>query len=276
MARQLRPYLPGAVFHITARTHSGQAWFDPATRDFICKCLSTVQRRLDTMVLAFVVMPNHLHIVARQGDEPLGRFMHPLLTRIAMTVRKKHDLVGHVFGRRYWSHPCITEDYLATCIAYVHHNPVKAELCAAARDYKWSSADCYAGGHPPFDVIVEPVVTSMATSTTPPPAFFTHQSPTRPLLSMEHIVTAVIREFDLDIDVDVLRRMRGRIAASVRRVCIRRAVDAGYRNCQIARYLCIGESTVSHVAVQVRGRIVVDEECLDQPKMKVGKQTPKK
>ncbi len=253
MARQLRPYFPGAVFHLTARTHSGQPWFDAATRDFICDCLATVQRRLDVNLFAFAIMPNHLHLVAQQGDQPLGRFMHPLLTRIAMMVRKKHDLIGHVFGGRYWSHPCVTDEYLARCILYVHHNPVAAELCSSPPEYKWSSAGCYQGGAPPCDVVVEPaplVVAALYSQVIPPFACHVVARPTR---SMEHIVLSAMRGFDVDIDIDVLRIMRGKFAAAIRRVCIRHAVEAGYRNCQIARYLCISESVVSTIAVQIRG-----------------------
>jgi putative transposase len=252
MARQLRPYFPGGIFHITARTHGGQPWFDAATRTFICECLAVVQRRCDVKVFAFTIMLNHIHLVVQQGDEPLSRLMQPFLTRVAMSVRRKYELVGHVFGRRYWSHPCLTDDYLQACIAYVHHNPVKAELCGAASEYEWSSASCYLGGSPPAGIAVEPAPLSFATPYAQAIAPYKHQHDARPARSMEHVVLHAIKKSDCEIDVDLLRRMGGRAAAAIRRECIRHAVEAGYRNCQIARYLCVSDSTVSKIAVEVR------------------------
>lgn len=254
MARQLRPYLPGVPFHVTARTQGGQSWFDEAMRGFICECIATVQKRSDAALLAFVVMPNHIHLVLHQGSQPLGRYMQPLLTRIAMAVRKKYDLVGHVFGRRYWSHACVTRDYLETCLSYVHYNPVKSQACALPAEYEWSSAACYVNGAtPPFGIAVQPALHAHATS-----VFDVLASPNqccellRPRLSMEQVVTHALRELDFDVDIDLLRCMRGRVASAIRRVCIRRAIEAGYRNSQISRFLCISDSTVSKIAVGVR------------------------
>lgn len=254
MARQLRPYFPGAGFHITARTQGGAPWFDPPMRDFICEALAAVQRRCDVKLFAFVIMPNHLHLVVQQGDYPLDRFMQPLLTRVAMRVQLKYELLGHVFGRRYWCHPCLTTDYLQTCIAYVHRNPVRAALCAIAEEYKWSSAGFYAGGENPAAVVVEPPTPVAEHPYTTALRAARHDlvdfQPTR---KIEHIVAQTIRRFAADIDVDLLRALRGTVAARIRRECIREAVRAGYRNVQIAKFLCVSESIVSREATAIRG-----------------------
>ena len=276
MARQYRPYFPGAIYHVTARTHGGQLWFDEATREFICDCLATVQRRLDATLLAFVIMPNHLHLALQQGDHPIGRFMQPLLTRIAISIGKKYDLIGHVFGSRYWSAPCVSAEYVAACIRYVHNNPVRAQLCATASEYRWSSAACYDGNRAPGNVIVNLLPVIDATSSWQHPISANSRVVTTPLRSIERIVSSVISECDLEIDVDDLRLMRGRIPAAIRRVCISRAVEAGYRNCQIARFLRIGPSTVSAIASQVRGNARLAAAYVNEPKTTDGPQTPKK
>lgn len=279
MPRQLRPYLPGGFFHVTARTQGGHGWFDPPTRDFICDAIATVQRRTDLTLVAFVVMPNHIHLVVRQGDHHLSRFMQPLLTRVAMSVRKKYELVGHVFGQRYWTHPCLSLDYLQTCVEYVHRNPVKAELCAAACDYRWSSASAYSGGRPPADLAIEPMIFATPTSTEASLARFDLRASPTPLRSIDHVIQSALREFDCDVDLDLLRIMRGRIPALVRNRCVQRAVEAGYRNHQIARFLCVSDALVSRVAVAVRGKEalrILQQECEDGSKINGEKQTPQK
>lgn len=90
-------------------------------------------------LLAFAVMPNHLHIVAVQGARPLAALMHPLLRRLALLVHARHGTEGHVFQRRYHSVPCTDPDYLRNAIAYVHLNPVRAGLCAEPDQYSWTT-----------------------------------------------------------------------------------------------------------------------------------------
>lgn len=252
MPRPLRPYFPGATFHLTARTRGGERWFDDATKSFVCECLATVQRRCDARIIAFAVMPNHIHLVLEQGTLPLNHFMQPLLTRIAISVRNKYRLDGHIFGRRYWAHPCLTHEYLRTCVSYVHHNPVRAELCADPAAYAWSSAACYGGGSAPCGVVVEPPVQLLATSPSSLTGAPTY-SHVRPAPTIDRIVAQTLKEFAERLDIEMLRALRGRTASRIRRVCIRRAVQAGYRNYQIARYMCVSESLVSLIAVEVRG-----------------------
>ena len=279
MPRQLRPYLPAGFFHVTARTHGGHAWFDPPIRDFICDSIAGVQRRSDLKLVAFVVMPNHIHLVVQQGDRHLSWFMQPLLTRIAMAVRKKYELVGHVFGQRYWSHPCLSLDYLQTCVEYVHRNPVKAELCTGACDYPWSSAGVYNGGRPPAGLAIEPLTFAQPTSTETSRASSNLRASPTPPRNIDHVIQSALREFDCEIDLDQLRIMRGRVAAMIRNRCMQRAVEAGYRNHQIARFLCVSDAVVSRVAVAVRGNMavrVLQPECENGSKIEDEKQTPKK
>lgn len=90
-------------------------------------------------LLAYAVMPNHLHLVFVQGFLPLATLMQPLLRRIALRVQKKTSGIGHVFGGPYWSVPCSDPDYLRNAIAYVHLNPVRASMCRHPDEYAWTS-----------------------------------------------------------------------------------------------------------------------------------------
>src|SRR5688572_25540692 len=123
MGRRKRPYLPGMVFHLTARTQGREKWFDAPTMDCICEAMATVQQHTDAKLRAFVIMSNHLHLMLQQGRDPLAAFMQPLLTRVALTVRRRYDVEGHVFGRTYWDCACQDAEYLLTLVNYIHANP---------------------------------------------------------------------------------------------------------------------------------------------------------
>lgn len=96
-------------------------------------------------LLAYVVMPNHFHIVLRQGDGPLGWVMQRIMQRIVARVRRTHGGEGHVFGRPYWAATCQNPGYMRRAIVYTHMNPCKAELCNTADEYRWSSHRYYTG-----------------------------------------------------------------------------------------------------------------------------------
>jgi putative transposase len=277
MARRLRPYSPGGFFHVTARTQGRAEWFDETLRDHICDAIATVQQRCDLRIVAFVVMPNHLHLVVQQGDHPLVRFMHPLLCSIAARVKTKYQVEGHVFERRYWSYPCSIADYLTSCIEYVHRNPVAAMLCEHSRDYKWSSYAAYHAGTLNHSVAVEPLADFRIPGAIPtallPVSCSCVCKPTRDL---GDVVDHVLRSFDPPIDLRILRNVRGVLAAKVRAECIKAGALAGYRNAQIARYLNVSDSVVSQVVVKLRQAEMIHAAFRDEPKSEAEKRVRKK
>jgi REP element-mobilizing transposase RayT len=143
MSRQRRLYLPNAGFHITARTQNGAQYFTPAIRTNIADDIADAVPSFGHTLLACVVMPNHFHIVLKQGHSPLGWLMQRIMQRAVVHVRRVHEGEGHVFGRPYWSCVCTNPAYLRRAIVYTHMNPVKAGLCEAAADYAWSTHQAY-------------------------------------------------------------------------------------------------------------------------------------
>lgn len=142
MGRTLRPHLPGAPFHLTARIQGREpllAGVEEAVHLAMLRCAGPADVRL----LAYAVMPNHLHMVAVQGQHPLSWFMHPLLRRVALMVRRVHGGSGHVFERRFFSAACLDADYLRNALAYVHLNPMRAGLCGEPGDSRCTSHNHY-------------------------------------------------------------------------------------------------------------------------------------
>ncbi|HEX6939071.1 MAG TPA: transposase [Longimicrobiales bacterium] len=139
MGRRLRPHLSGGTFHLTARVQGREALFTAELRTELVAILREVVAFSDVELFAYVVMPNHLHVVLRQGRSPLSRFMQPLLRRVALRVHRRHAREGHVFERRFRSHPCSTPEHLRNAVVYTHLNPVRAGLCTEPGEYAWSS-----------------------------------------------------------------------------------------------------------------------------------------
>jgi REP element-mobilizing transposase RayT len=252
MPRRRRPYLPGAIFHLTARTRGREHWFDPPVRDLIRDAMRIVQQHTDAKLRAYVIMSNHVHVLLQQGRAPLAAFMQPLLCRVALAVRKKYSVDERVFGRPYWDEPIADELHLRTIVGYIHSNPLRAGLCADLGEWPWSSHECYlhpAGTHAP---VVEPLfVATSLSSAIGALAFAPPDDAGR--LDLRDILTFGLHELtNGELTLFELRLSRSREAARLRRALIRRAAYSGYRGSSIADALGVSESLVSRVARAAR------------------------
>jgi REP element-mobilizing transposase RayT len=162
MGRTTRLHHPGSAFHIVSRTQGHEPWITDDVKDVVAEILLTGVASAGARPVAFAVMDTHFHLILFQGTHALGWTMQSILRRIALLLQRRHNLEGHVFERRYRAKLCSDREYLPNAILYVHRNPVKAEVCRRASDYRWSSARAYEGlcatallavdaGHAAFD-----------------------------------------------------------------------------------------------------------------------------
>lgn len=163
MARRRRPHLPGVTYHLTARTQGREALFTPELRTAFVALLRKQVAFSDLEVFAYAVMPNHLHLVVRQGRAPLWHFMQPLLCRTALLLQRAHGREGHIFERRYRDHPCGDPEYIRNAIVYTHLNPVRAGICEEPGEYPWSSHGAWLGDSAAADGCPHPVALELAT-----------------------------------------------------------------------------------------------------------------
>src|SRR5688572_33203958 len=108
MPRTTRIHAPGCIVHITARTQGHRPWFTETIRERVAREIIDAARVAGMRLLAFAVMPNHFHIIVRQGPALLSYMMHRVMHRSALMLKQTHRLQGHVFERRYRSGVCAT------------------------------------------------------------------------------------------------------------------------------------------------------------------------
>lgn len=91
-------------------------------------------------LLAYCLMPNHIHLLVYQEDErAIVEFMRSLLTSYSMYFNRKYKRVGPVFQSRYRASHISQQDYLEHISRYIHLNPRQWE------DYPYSSIKYYLG-----------------------------------------------------------------------------------------------------------------------------------
>ena len=145
MPRAPRVWFPGAWYHVIARGNNKEAVFF-ATRDYLVylTMLKGGLARYESSLHAYVLMPNHVHLLIETGQRhPLPQLMQWLHTTYTCYVNRKHKRVGHLFQGRYRSLLVDRDPYLLELSRYIHLNPVRAHMVDDPSAYRWSSYHAY-------------------------------------------------------------------------------------------------------------------------------------
>lgn len=146
MARKPRIHFPGVLHHVIARGNRGEPTFrDDNDYKSYLRFLTEYKNLLGFTLYAFVLMPNHVHLLIQSGQASLSKLMHRLHTRYTRRFHFRHETSGHLFQGRYKAIVCDKERYFLELSAYIHLNPVRAGLVSAPDDYPWSSYSRYLG-----------------------------------------------------------------------------------------------------------------------------------
>lgn len=123
-----------------ARGIEGRAIFDGEDdyRRFKSNLLRVVEETHASLV-AYCLMPNHVHLDIKVDAIPLGEIMHQILAPHAITFNKIHGRLGHLLQGRYKANLVVDDDYYRRLIPYIENNPVRAGLVRRPEDWPWSS-----------------------------------------------------------------------------------------------------------------------------------------
>ena len=149
MARKLRVEYAGAIYHVMNRGDRRERIFmDDADRQRFVDTLGEACAKTGWQVHAYVLMPNHFHVVVETPQPNLVAGMKWLLGTYTSRFNRRHKFFGHLFCGRYKS--LIVDGsgsgYLKSVGDYVHLNPARAKLVVAdapLKSFAWSSWPAY-------------------------------------------------------------------------------------------------------------------------------------
>ncbi len=158
MARLPRLTAPGLAHHLIQRGNNRQSIFvDEFDRALYLRELADLAQAYRLAIHAYVLMPNHVHLLATPPErETLGRVMQALGRRYVRRFNDRHHRTGTLWEGRYRSTVVETDRYLLACMRYIDMNPVRAGLAAEPGLFRWSSHAHYVGLRP------DPLVTEHA------------------------------------------------------------------------------------------------------------------
>jgi REP element-mobilizing transposase RayT len=100
---------------------------DKDREDFIER-LAKLLPETKTACYAWVLIPNHAHLLFRTGLVPLATLMRRVLTGYAVSFNRRHKRHGQLFQNRYKSIVCQEDVYLKELVRYIHLNPVRSGI----------------------------------------------------------------------------------------------------------------------------------------------------
>lgn len=136
------------------------------SREWCIDALESTRRELDVAIVAYVIMPEHLHLLVwpRRRDYEVRRILAAIKSPVSrqakahlvateqrawldrLTARHGDRTVfrfwqpGGGFDKNLWS-----DRPIENVIAYIHANPVRRGLVDRPTDWFWSSAAAHAG-----------------------------------------------------------------------------------------------------------------------------------
>ena len=146
MARLARAIFPGHLHHVTQRGKDrAQTFFEDADYALYRDLLAEHCVAAEVDIWAWVLMPNHVHLVLVPSDaDGIRRALAVVHRRYAGYIHAKLKRTGHFWQGRFG---CVAMDeaHLATALRYVALNPVRAGLVGKATDWPWSSVHAQLG-----------------------------------------------------------------------------------------------------------------------------------
>lgn len=128
-------------YHITARTNNRERFHCPLERVWRVLTHHAFEITLlyDVQIHAFLLMPNHFHLLMTTPRADLGQVMQRLMQSATATLNTVSGRSGRVFGARYYGSLVGSNVYFAHALKYLYRNPVRAEICAVVQDYEFST-----------------------------------------------------------------------------------------------------------------------------------------
>jgi putative transposase len=140
----------GICYHVLNRGNARRDVFHkPGDYAAFRKVMAELDDEIPLRVLAWCLMPNHIHLVLwPYHDGDLSRWMHWLLNTHVPRYHQHYHSSGHVWQGRFKAFPIEQDEHLLTVLRYVERNPLRAGLVRRAELWPWSSlyAACSAEG----------------------------------------------------------------------------------------------------------------------------------
>jgi REP element-mobilizing transposase RayT len=132
---------PGRIYHLRASTVRNQPWLArPDCAETLIECLLEWRSELDFKLFAFVVMPEHVHMLCMPTETAgLRSIVMNVKRDSAWQINRLLRRSGRFWRGEFFDHWMRTKAQAARTVEYIHENPVRRGLVKRPEDYPYSS-----------------------------------------------------------------------------------------------------------------------------------------
>ncbi|NWJ47052.1 MAG: transposase [Chloroflexi bacterium] len=107
--------------------------------EIIFKSLAWLQEKQLIILIAYCLMPDHLHLLFQLGEKDnLASVMKRFGSFTGLEVARKTGK-GNLWVEGYYDHVLRTEDEISSITTYIENNPLRAGLVENVEDWLWLS-----------------------------------------------------------------------------------------------------------------------------------------
>ncbi len=159
-----RFYGGGDLHFITASCYRRQPLLGAARhRDLFVQVLELVRQRYRFVIVAYVVMPEHFHLLITEPEKANPSVVIQALklgvARRILSARKRREkqqaaqddpwlnpVPKHIWQARFYDYNVWSGPKQVEKVRYIHRNPVRRGLAESPEQWRWSSFRAYASG----------------------------------------------------------------------------------------------------------------------------------
>jgi len=143
MGKFHRFHISEAIYFVTSKTHRNREFFtNEENAEILLNCIENFRKEGRYRLLAFVIMPDHLHIMLEpNGKESISKIMHSIKRGSSRLINQMWNRNGSVWQSRFYERIIRDEKEFWEKVNYIYNNPLKVGLAEAPEDYPYSSAN---------------------------------------------------------------------------------------------------------------------------------------
>ncbi|MCI0330785.1 MAG: transposase [candidate division Zixibacteria bacterium] len=133
--------LDNQIYFITTTTRERDKVFtsDENSRVML-KIFEEIRESGAAKISAFVIMPDHLHLVVKPEKKSLDKIMQKIKGKSSRLINQLRNRNGGLWQREYFERAIRDEKDLEEKYQYIVYNPVKEGLAERPEEYPYSSA----------------------------------------------------------------------------------------------------------------------------------------
>jgi putative transposase len=138
MSQLLRHFSPGQTWFITVVT-ANRLPILVSNSELLLRALKRTQRKVPFTILAWVVLPDHIHALLSSDSANISSIVHRVKHSLTCQIKRHHHHISPVWQNRYRDHMIRSDEDLHRHLDYIHYNPVRHGFVQSPRQWALSS-----------------------------------------------------------------------------------------------------------------------------------------